>query len=40
MRNQQFGFLTMSDTNRPVQSQKQVRGWVLDLESRGIVLSV
>ena len=26
-KNQQFGFLTRSDTNQPVQSQKMVRGW-------------
>ena len=27
---------TRSDTNQAVQSQKMVRGWKLDLESRGI----
>ena len=35
------GFPTRSNTNQPVQSQKVARGWeFLDLESRGIVLSV
>ena len=33
--------LTVSDTNRAVQSQKMVRGWkFLHSESRGIVLSM
>ena len=35
---QQFGFMTRSNTNQAVQSQKMVRGCNLDLESRGIIV--
>ena len=33
-------FPNRSDTNQAVQSQKMARDWILDLERRGLVLSV